>query len=134
EVILNGDSPAPSRVIEGVLQLVAPTSAEQRNKTNLEEQSLDDLFNSLTIYEVEVKSSSSASTLTQNIAFVSSSNIDSTNGPVSAAASVSAISAKIHVFALPNVDSLRFGMAVLVLAAGIEVLIVLKEGLGDFTC
>nr|GEY79255.1 hypothetical protein [Tanacetum cinerariifolium] len=55
-----------------------------RNKTELEEQSLDDLFNSLKIYEAEVKSSSSASTSTQNIAFVSSSNIDSTNEPVSA--------------------------------------------------
>nr|GEZ59813.1 ribonuclease H-like domain-containing protein [Tanacetum cinerariifolium] len=30
EVILNGDSPALTRVIEGVLQLVAPTMAEQR--------------------------------------------------------------------------------------------------------
>nr|GEZ40720.1 ribonuclease H-like domain-containing protein [Tanacetum cinerariifolium] len=39
-----------------------------RNKTDLEEQSLDDLFNSLKIYEAEVKSSSSASTSTQNIA------------------------------------------------------------------
>nr|GEW95762.1 hypothetical protein [Tanacetum cinerariifolium] len=77
-----------------------------RNKTDLEEQSLDDLFNSLKIYEVEVKSSSSASTSTQNIAFVFSSNTDSTNEPVSAAASVSAISAKIYVSALPNVDSL----------------------------
>nr|GEW60534.1 ribonuclease H-like domain-containing protein [Tanacetum cinerariifolium] len=121
EVILNGDSPVPTRVIEGVLQPVAPTTAEQnlarknklkgsssenldqihdrlqklisqleillvslsqedinlkflrslpsdwrthtliwRNKTNLEEQSLDDLFNSLKIYKAEVKSSSSA--------------------------------------------------------------------------
>nr|GEZ58764.1 ribonuclease H-like domain-containing protein [Tanacetum cinerariifolium] len=50
----------------------------QRNKTDLEEQSLDDLFNSLKIYEAEVKSSSTASTTTQNIAFVSSSNTDST--------------------------------------------------------
>nr|GEY34943.1 ribonuclease H-like domain-containing protein [Tanacetum cinerariifolium] len=30
EVILNGDSPAPIRVIEGVVQPVAPTTAEQR--------------------------------------------------------------------------------------------------------
>nr|GEY99200.1 uncharacterized mitochondrial protein AtMg00810-like [Tanacetum cinerariifolium] len=30
EVILNGDSPVPTRVIEGVLQLVAPTTTEQR--------------------------------------------------------------------------------------------------------
>nr|GEY96765.1 ribonuclease H-like domain-containing protein [Tanacetum cinerariifolium] len=64
-----------------------------RNKTDLEEQSLDDLFNNLKIYEAEVKSSFSASTSTQNIAFVSSSNTDSTNEPLSAAASVSAIDA-----------------------------------------
>nr|GFB88948.1 hypothetical protein [Tanacetum cinerariifolium] len=30
EVILNGDSPAPTRIIEGVLQPVAPTTTEQR--------------------------------------------------------------------------------------------------------
>nr|GEX41816.1 retrovirus-related Pol polyprotein from transposon TNT 1-94 [Tanacetum cinerariifolium] len=77
-----------------------------RNKTDLEEQSLDDLFNSLKIYEVEVKSSSSTSTSTQNIAFVSSSNTDSTNEPVSAAASVVAVNAKIHVSAILNVDTL----------------------------
>nr|GEX17996.1 hypothetical protein [Tanacetum cinerariifolium] len=78
-----------------------------RNKTDLEEQSLDDLFNSLKIYEAEVKSSSSTSTSTQNIAFVSSSNTDNTNELVSAAASVSAVSAKIPVSALPNMDTLR---------------------------
>nr|GFD30848.1 hypothetical protein [Tanacetum cinerariifolium] len=77
-----------------------------RNKTDLEEQNLDDLFNSLKIYEAEVRSSSSASTSIQNIAFVSSSNADSTNEPVSAAVSVSAISTKILVSSLPNVDSL----------------------------
>nr|GEU66654.1 hypothetical protein [Tanacetum cinerariifolium] len=98
EVILNGDSHVPTRVIEGVVQPVAPTTAEQRlkydrmqivsqleilgeslsqkdinlkflrslptewrthsliwrNKTNLEEQSLDDLFNILKIYEAEM--------------------------------------------------------------------------------
>nr|GFC27053.1 hypothetical protein [Tanacetum cinerariifolium] len=98
QVILNGDSPAPTRVIEGVVQ--------PRNKTDLEEQSLDDLFNSLKIYEAEVKSFSSASTSTQNITFVSSQNTDNTNESVSAVASVSAVSAKIHVAALPNVDTL----------------------------
>nr|GEW50873.1 putative ribonuclease H-like domain-containing protein [Tanacetum cinerariifolium] len=76
-----------------------------RNKTDLKEQSLDDLFNSLKIYEAEVKSSSSASTSTQNIAFVSSSNTDSTNEPVSAAANVSAVIAKIPVSSLPNIDA-----------------------------
>nr|GEV29992.1 ribonuclease H-like domain-containing protein [Tanacetum cinerariifolium] len=50
-----------------------------RNNTDLEDQSLADLFNSLKIYEAKVKSSSSASTSTQNITFVSSQNTDSTN-------------------------------------------------------
>nr|GEW65337.1 hypothetical protein [Tanacetum cinerariifolium] len=168
EVILNGDSPALTRVFEGVVQPVAPTTTEQRlarknklkacekrfggnketkkvqktllkqqyenfigssfdsldqihdslptewrthtliwrNKTNLEEQSLDDFFNSLKIYEAEVKSSSSSSTSIQNIAFVSSQNTNSTNESVSAVASVSAASAKIPVSALLNVDTL----------------------------
>nr|GEW26000.1 hypothetical protein [Tanacetum cinerariifolium] len=77
-----------------------------RNKIDLEEQSLDDLFNSLKIYKAEVKSFSFASTSTQNIAFVSSSNTESTNEPVSAAASVSNVSAKMPVSTLPNVDTL----------------------------
>nr|GEU71640.1 hypothetical protein [Tanacetum cinerariifolium] len=77
-----------------------------RNKTDLEEQSLDDLFNSFKIYEAEVKSSSSAGTPTQNIAFVSSSNTGSTTKPVSVAANVSAVCVKMLVSSLPNVDSL----------------------------
>nr|GFB11247.1 hypothetical protein [Tanacetum cinerariifolium] len=89
EVILNGDSPTPTRVIE-----------------DLEEQSLDVLFNSLKIYKAEVKSSSSTSTSTPNITFVSSQTTDNTNEPVSVVAGVSTASAKIPVFALPNVDTL----------------------------
>nr|GEV67173.1 ribonuclease H-like domain-containing protein [Tanacetum cinerariifolium] len=77
-----------------------------KNKTDLKEQSLDDLFKNLKIYEAEVKSSSFASTSTQNIVFVSSSNTDSTNEPFGTAASVSVVSAKIPVSALPNVDTL----------------------------
>nr|GEW05450.1 retrovirus-related Pol polyprotein from transposon TNT 1-94 [Tanacetum cinerariifolium] len=77
-----------------------------RNKTDLEEHSLDDLFNSLKIYEAEVKHSSSTGTTTQNLAFVSTSNIDSTTESVSAAASVSVVCAKMPVSFLPNVDSL----------------------------
>nr|GEU51206.1 hypothetical protein [Tanacetum cinerariifolium] len=143
EVILNGDSSARTRVVDGVLQPVSPTTAEHRltRKNELKARGssnesldqihdrlqklisqleilrislshedinlkLDDLFNSLKIYEAEVKSSSSASTLTQNIAFVSSSNTDSTNEPVSAVASVFTISAKIPVSSLLKVDSL----------------------------
>nr|GEU79881.1 hypothetical protein [Tanacetum cinerariifolium] len=161
EVILNGDSPIPTKVINGVVQPVAPTTAEQRlarkndlkargtllmdlpdkhqlkfnihkdakslmeaiekklqklisqleilgeslsqedinlkflrsiptewtthtliwkNKTELEDQSLDDLFNSLKIYEAEVK--------------------------ISAVTNVFAASTKVHVSVLPNVDNL----------------------------
>nr|GFB15246.1 hypothetical protein [Tanacetum cinerariifolium] len=79
---------------------------KKRNKTDLEDQSLDNLFNTLKIYEAEIKSSSSASPTTQNIAFVSSQNTNKTNESVSAVASVSAASAKVPVFALPNVDTL----------------------------
>nr|GEV27095.1 hypothetical protein [Tanacetum cinerariifolium] len=174
EVILNGDSPIPTRVVDGVVQPVAPTTAEQRlakknelkargtlllqklisqleilgeslsqedihmkflrslpsewktqtliwkNKADLEDQSLDDLFNNLKIYEAELKSSSSTSPTysaatrifggvtptTQNIAFMSSQNTDSTNDSVSAVTSVSAASTKVPVFALLNVDNL----------------------------
>nr|GFB44863.1 hypothetical protein [Tanacetum cinerariifolium] len=60
------------------------------------------LISHLKIYEAKVKSSSSASTFTQNIASVSSQTTDSTNEPVSDVASVSAASAKIPIYALPN--------------------------------
>nr|GEX86399.1 hypothetical protein [Tanacetum cinerariifolium] len=77
-----------------------------RNKTDLEEQSLDDLFNSLKIYEAEVKHTSFIGTTTKNLAFVSSYNTDSTTESVNAAASVFAVCAKMPVTSLPNVDSL----------------------------
>nr|GFB91215.1 ribonuclease H-like domain-containing protein [Tanacetum cinerariifolium] len=197
EVILNGDSPIPTRIVEGVGQPVAPTTAEQklarknelkacgtllmalpdkhqlkfnshkdaktlmeaienrfggnietkkvqktllkqqfenfsssssedvnlkflrslpsewkthtliwRNKTDLEDKSLNDLFNSLKIYESEVKHSSSIGTDSHNLAFVSSTSTDSTIASVSAAVNVSAVSIKLSASTLPNVDSL----------------------------
>nr|GEU69210.1 ribonuclease H-like domain-containing protein [Tanacetum cinerariifolium] len=72
---------------------------------DLEDQSLDDLFNNLKIYKAEVKSSSSSHT-TQNIAFVSSNNTNNTNESDSAVPSVSAASTKAPVSTLPNVDNL----------------------------
>nr|GFC61316.1 hypothetical protein [Tanacetum cinerariifolium] len=185
EVILNGDSPSPTRVVDGVVQAVAPTTDEQklakknklkaretllmalpdkhqlkfntykddkslmdaiekrlqklisqmeilgeslfqedinlkffrslrtewrthtliwRNKTDLEDQSLDDLFNNLKIYEAKVNNSSSTSSTTQNIAFVSFQNTDSTNESVSVVASVSAASTKYNSPQLDNDD------------------------------
>nr|GEU43942.1 hypothetical protein [Tanacetum cinerariifolium] len=116
EVILNGDSPAPTRVVKEDVNLKFLRSLLSewkthtliwRNKADLEEQSLDDLFNRLKIYEAEINHSSSTGTTTQNLAFVSSSNTNSTTESVSAASSVSAICANMHVSSLPNVDSLR---------------------------
>nr|GEW28774.1 hypothetical protein [Tanacetum cinerariifolium] len=75
-----------------------------RNKADLEEHSLNDLFNNLKIYEAEVKHSSSPSNPTQNLAFVSSSNTDSTTDSVSAATSVFVVCAKLHVPQLDNED------------------------------
>nr|GFC75151.1 ribonuclease H-like domain-containing protein [Tanacetum cinerariifolium] len=71
-----------------------------------EEQSLDDLFNSLKIYETKVKQSSSTGTASQNLAFVSSSHTDSTTDSVSVVASVFSACAKFPASPLPNVDSL----------------------------
>nr|GEW82652.1 putative ribonuclease H-like domain-containing protein [Tanacetum cinerariifolium] len=77
-----------------------------RNKDDLEDQSLDDLFNNLKIYETEVKSSSSTSYTTQKIAFVYSNNTDNTNESVSDVHSVSVASTKAPASILPNVDNL----------------------------
>ncbi|GKF93974.1 hypothetical protein Tco_0283674, partial [Tanacetum coccineum] len=56
-----------------------------RNKPEIDTLSLYDLYNNLKIYEPEVKGTSSSSTNTQNIAFVSSSSTSSTNGAVNTA-------------------------------------------------
>nr|GFA02057.1 ribonuclease H-like domain-containing protein [Tanacetum cinerariifolium] len=179
EVILNGDSPVPTCIVEGVVQPVSPTTAEQKlakknelkargtllmalpdkhqlkfnshkdaktlmeaiekrfggntktkkedvnlkflrslpsewkthtliwqSKTDLEDKSLDDLLNSLKIYESKVKHSSSLGTESHNLAFVSSTSTDSTNDSVSAAVNVSAVGTKLSASTLPNVDSL----------------------------
>nr|GEY71712.1 hypothetical protein [Tanacetum cinerariifolium] len=178
-IILNGESPVPTRIVEGVVQPVVPTTVEQklarknelkargtllmalpdkhqlkfnsykdaktlmeaiekrfeeepanfalmvfsstssssssdnethtliwRNKADLEDKSLDDLFNSLKIYETEVKHSSSTSTESHNLAFVSSSQTDNTTDSVSAAVPISAVDSKLSASPLFNVDSL----------------------------
>ncbi|GKB60684.1 ribonuclease H-like domain-containing protein [Tanacetum coccineum] len=56
-----------------------------RNKPEIDTLSLDDLYNNLKIYESEVKGTSSSSTNTQNVAFVSSNSTSSTNGAVNIA-------------------------------------------------
>nr|GEW83374.1 ribonuclease H-like domain-containing protein [Tanacetum cinerariifolium] len=173
EVIMNGDSHVLTRIIEGVIQPVAPTTAEQklarknelkargtllmalpdkhqlkvnfhkmlrhswrllksdlihiliwRNKADLEDKSLDDLFNNLKIYETEVKHSSSTSTKSHNLDFVSSSQLDSTTNSVSVAVNVSTVGSKLPASPLPNIDvddleemDLRWQMAMLTMRA-----------------
>ncbi|GKF41946.1 ribonuclease H-like domain-containing protein, partial [Tanacetum coccineum] len=48
-----------------------------RNKPEIETFSLDDLFNNLKAYELEVKGTSSSTTNSHNVAFLSSSSINS---------------------------------------------------------
>nr|GEW75187.1 hypothetical protein [Tanacetum cinerariifolium] len=79
---------------------------KKRFGADLKEQSLDDLFNNLKIYETEVKGSSPSSQNTQNIATVSSNNTNSLNESVTAALSITAASSKPTVSTLLNVDSL----------------------------
>ncbi|GJU35066.1 putative ribonuclease H-like domain-containing protein [Tanacetum coccineum] len=108
EVIENGNTPLITKVVEGVGTTIAPATAEekavkkrfggnaatkktqrnllkQQNKPELDTLSLDDLYNNLKIYEPDVKGTSSSSTNTQNVAFVSSNSTSSTNGAVNTA-------------------------------------------------
>nr|GEX38548.1 ribonuclease H-like domain-containing protein [Tanacetum cinerariifolium] len=50
-----------------------------RNKANFDTISMDDLYNNLKVYKPEVKGMSSSSSGTQNMAFVSSSNNNTSN-------------------------------------------------------
>ncbi|GJY64785.1 hypothetical protein Tco_0466245 [Tanacetum coccineum] len=55
------------------------------NKADLDELSMDDLYNNLKVYKAEIKSQSSSSSNSQNVAFVSSENTSSTNEAVNTA-------------------------------------------------
>nr|GEV06192.1 ribonuclease H-like domain-containing protein [Tanacetum cinerariifolium] len=159
EVILNGDSPAPTRVIEGVVQPIAPTTTKQRLARQNELKARGTLLMALPDkHQLKFNIHKDAKTLMEAIEkrfggnkeikkvqktlfkqqyenFIGSSsesldqiydrlqklinqleiigeslsqediNLNS-NEPVSAAASVSAVSTKIPVSALPNVDTL----------------------------
>ncbi|GJU69028.1 ribonuclease H-like domain-containing protein [Tanacetum coccineum] len=142
EVILNGDSPLPTRTVDGVETVVPPTTVEQKlqrknelkakgtlNKPDLEDLSMDDLYNNLNIYEDEVIGSFSTSQNTQNIAFVSSNSTGSTNEAVKTAHGIYAANSKANASTLPNVElkqidsedlkemDLKWQMAVLVMRA-----------------
>ncbi|GJX86528.1 hypothetical protein Tco_0337302 [Tanacetum coccineum] len=63
-----------------------------RNKPEIETLSLDDLFNNLKAYESEVKGTSSSTTNSHNVAFLSSSSTNSTTRAVNTAHGVNTTS------------------------------------------
>ncbi|GJW26458.1 uncharacterized mitochondrial protein-like protein [Tanacetum coccineum] len=79
-----------------------------RNKADLDTMSMDDLYNNLKVYEPEVKGMSSSSSSTQNMAFVSSSNnnTSSTNEAVNTAHGVSTASTQVNAANFTNIDNL----------------------------
>ncbi|GJV18236.1 ribonuclease H-like domain-containing protein [Tanacetum coccineum] len=79
-----------------------------RNKADLDTMSMDDLYNNLKVYEPEVKGMSSSSSSTQNMAFVSSSNnnTSSTNEAVNTAHGVSTASTQVNAANSTNIDNL----------------------------
>ncbi|GJX50344.1 putative ribonuclease H-like domain-containing protein [Tanacetum coccineum] len=77
-----------------------------RNKPKLETMSMDDLYNNLKVYEPEVKGTSSSSTSTQNMAFVSFNNSGSTNEAVNTIHGVSAASTQVSAANSTNVNNL----------------------------
>nr|GEV61968.1 hypothetical protein [Tanacetum cinerariifolium] len=110
KVILNGDSPTPTRLVDGVVQSIAPTTAEQRlakkNKLNARGTLLIALPD---MHQLKFNIHKDAKTLMEAIekrAFVSSKNTNSTNESVSAVPTIYAASSKPPVSTLPNVDSL----------------------------
>ncbi|GKC84155.1 hypothetical protein Tco_1139872, partial [Tanacetum coccineum] len=85
-----------------------------RNKADLDTMSMDDLYNNLKVYELEVKGMSSSSLSTQNMAFVFSStnNSNSNNRAVNTAQAVntahgvSTASTQVNAANFTNIDNL----------------------------
>ncbi|GJY44710.1 hypothetical protein Tco_0432923 [Tanacetum coccineum] len=78
------------------------------NKADLDTMSMDDLYNNLKVYEPKVKGMSSLSSRTQNMAFVSSSNnnTSNTNEAVNTAHGVSTASTQVNAANSTNIDNL----------------------------
>nr|GEW96998.1 hypothetical protein [Tanacetum cinerariifolium] len=90
EVILNGDSPSPTRIVDGVVQIIAPTTAEQRLAKKNELKARGTLLMALSDkHQLKFNIHKDAKTLMEAIE-----------------KSVSAAISKAPVSTLPNVDSL----------------------------
>nr|GFA10406.1 hypothetical protein [Tanacetum cinerariifolium] len=116
EVILNGDSPVPTRLVVGVAQPVAPTTVKQKLAKKNELKAHGTLLMALPYkHQLKFNLHNDAKSLMEAIEKRFSGNTetkkavkasDSTNDSVSAAVSVSAGGAKLSASTLLNVDSL----------------------------
>nr|GEY67912.1 hypothetical protein [Tanacetum cinerariifolium] len=133
EVILNGDSPVPTRIVEGVAQPVAPTIVEQKLARKNDSEGLDQIHDRLqklvsqlkihgvSLFQEDVNlkflPSLPSEWKTHTLIWQNKTdledkslddlfNTDSTNDSVSAAVNVSAVGTKQSASTLPNVDSL----------------------------
>ncbi|GJQ92150.1 ribonuclease H-like domain-containing protein [Tanacetum coccineum] len=79
-----------------------------RNKADLDTMSIDDLYNNLKVYEPEVKGIFNSNLSTQNMAFVSSSNnnTSSSNEAVNATHEVTTASTQVNTAYSTNIDNL----------------------------
>ncbi|GJT08505.1 hypothetical protein Tco_0842967 [Tanacetum coccineum] len=96
---------APS---SGMLDQTFDRLQNLRNKANLYTMSMDDLYNNLKVYEPEVKGMSRLSLSTQNMAFVSflNNNTSSTNEAVNTSHRVSTASTQVNAANSTNIDNL----------------------------
>ncbi|GJZ74252.1 retrovirus-related pol polyprotein from transposon TNT 1-94 [Tanacetum coccineum] len=93
-----------------------------RNKPEIDTLSLDDFYNNLKIYEPDVKETSSSSSNTQNVAFVSSNSTSSINGAVNTAHGATIVSTQATAVNSTTIDNLkemdlRWQMAMLTMRA-----------------
>ncbi|GJW51224.1 ribonuclease H-like domain-containing protein [Tanacetum coccineum] len=77
-----------------------------RNKLDIDEVDIDDLYNNLRVYEDELKRSSSSNSTSQNLAFLSSENTNSTN-KVSIASGDFGVSTSGGISQVPSTPSAR---------------------------
>ncbi|GJR59486.1 ribonuclease H-like domain-containing protein [Tanacetum coccineum] len=82
------------------------------NKADLDGLSMDDLYNNLKVYKAKIKSQSSSSSNSQNVAFVSSDDITSTNEAVNTAHDVPAARSKGQASSSTYADDVMFSFFV----------------------
>ncbi|GJX91065.1 putative ribonuclease H-like domain-containing protein [Tanacetum coccineum] len=83
-----------------------------RNKADLDELSMDDLYNNLKVYEAKIKGQSSSSSNSQNVAFVSLENTSSTNEAANTTHEVSTANSQGQASSLTYADDVMFSFFV----------------------